>query len=126
MLLLTCSDWHEGDLGMTAEPKVLLVWGQYPRWIPPVRFATRQTTIAARVKQELKDQSELNFNYFEEFDPDGWLGTGEFDLLEYCERYKLGRDFDFIVIFGEEDMGLLPTNLNAFRCPAILLVGDTH
>lgn len=113
-------------MAMTVEPKLLVVWGQYPRWTPPVRFSARQVTLAAKIKPELQDQSAHNFNYFEEFEPEGWLGAGSFDLADYCDRNGLGRDFDWIIVFADEDMGVFPANLDAFRCPAILLLGDTH
>jgi Glycosyl transferases group 1 len=111
---------------MTVEPKLLVVWGQYPRWMPPVKFSARQVTLAVRVKAELQDQGAHNFNYFEEFEADGWLDANVVDLAEYCDCNGFGRNFDFIIVFIDEDMGLFPSNLGAFRCPTILLVGDTH
>jgi hypothetical protein len=111
---------------MKAEPKVLVVWGQYPRWIPPVFFSRNQTTLVARLKDDLPDQSSHNFSYFEDFEPDGWLEMGPFDLREYCESHGLATDYDFVLVFAEQDMGVLPFNTKGFGCPTVLLVGDTH
>ncbi|MCB1379837.1 MAG: glycosyltransferase family 1 protein [Alphaproteobacteria bacterium] len=113
---------------MASDPKVLLVWGQYPRWMPPVQFSSRQVTLAARLKVApgFKDQGSLNFNYFSSFEPHGWLEGGGFDLGEYCDRLGLRRDFDFIVVLADQDMGIFPSNVKSFGCPAILLMGDTH
>jgi hypothetical protein len=115
-----------GTMRVEIEPRVLLVWGQYPRWLPPVRFSTRQVTLAARTKDGILDQSGHAFNYFEPFEPELWLERGRFDLADLCERAGLGLDFDYVIVFAEEDMGVFPTNLSRFRCPTILLVGDTH
>jgi hypothetical protein len=113
---------------MAAEPKVLLVWGQYPRWIPPILFSSRQITLTARIKAEegFRDQSDHDFNYFCDFQPNGWLERGEFDLFEYCQFNKIGTDFDFIIVLSEQDMDIFPTNIQAFNCCSILLIGDTH
>jgi Glycosyl transferases group 1 len=113
---------------MRVSPRVLVVWGQYPRWMPPVLFSDNQVTLAAKLKTTgaFKYQNASSFNYFKEFEPNGWLEGGAFDLGEYCERNRLGRDFDFIIVFVEQDTGLFPKNIGYFNCPAILLVGDTH
>lgn len=113
---------------MSASPRVLLVWGQYPRWMPPVTFSSNQVTLAAKLKTTggWKYQNVSNFNYFKEFAPDGWVEGGTFDLAEYCDKNRLGRNFDFVIVFAEQDTGVFPENVTQFNCPAILLLGDTH
>jgi len=108
------------------DPKILVVWGQYPRWIPPVTFSSSQTTLGVPLKPEHEAEEGIGFNFFEKFVPQGWINSGEFDLYEYCERRALPTDFDFIIVFADEDMGIFPSNLSAFNCPVILLLADTH
>lgn len=114
---------------MKAEPNVLVVWGQYPRWIPPVQFSSRQTTLAAPLKNTGGFANLSNtaaFSYFDEPEPDGWVENGDFDLVEYCESHRLAANYDFVIVYADHDTGIFPTNVQAFNCPAILLVGDTH
>lgn len=113
---------------MNADPRVLLVWGQYPRWIPPVTFSSRQVTLAARLKtiNGFRDQSDHDFCYFEDFAPNGWLPNGSFDLMDYCARNGLPVTYDFVILFLDQDMGIFPANIAGFGCPSVLLVGDSH
>jgi hypothetical protein len=111
---------------MGHEPKVLLVWGQFPRWIPAPQFSNRQTTLVAKLKPGLSDQGPQNFRYFSSAEPDGWIEPGAFDLYEYCARAGLGTAYDLVIVFAEQDTGYLPCNTRSFGCPTVLLVGDTH
>ncbi len=82
--------------------------------------------MVTRLKDGLGDQGDLNFGYYHDFEVDHWLNGGEFDLAETCHRLGWGHDFDQLIIFAEQDMGVFPRNLERFGCPKILLLGDTH
>jgi glycosyl transferase family 1 len=95
--------------------RVLVSWYGDPRYIPPFVLPAQQITVGPKT---FPDQPKLMYS--------GWTPLGSYDLKEILQSNHLPVDFDAIVVWADASMTNLPLNLDAFGCPKLLCVGDTH
>jgi hypothetical protein len=100
---------------MHRQKRVLVSWYTDPRYIPPFVLADRQVTVGPKVSP---DQSQEPF--------DGFTPCGRYDLFAALEALHLPTEFDAVVVWSDALGENQPVNLEAFNCPTILCVGDTH
>lgn len=100
---------------MHRHKRVLVSWYTDPRYISPFVLSDRQVTVGPKVSP---DQAQAPF--------DGHTPYGRYDLLAALEALRLPVQFDAIVVWSDAHGSNQPVNLEAFDCPKILCVGDTH
>src|SRR5258706_11896741 len=81
----------------------------------PFVLSDRQVTVGPKISS---DQAQEPF--------DGFTPYGRYDLFAALESLRLPTEFDAIVVWSDAHGANQPINLEAFRCPKILCVGDTH
>lgn len=94
---------------------VLVSWYTTPQYIPPFELTDHQVTVGPQAEP---DQPKMMFT--------GWTPAGEYDLLATLESQHIRTKFDAIVVWSDASGSNRPLNLEAFDCPKILCVGDTH
>ena len=52
--------------------------------------------------------------------------TGSYDTQEFFSKNKITHQPDILLVKADATARNLPSNLKAFKCPRVLLVGDTH
>ena len=52
--------------------------------------------------------------------------TGSYDAREFFSQKKITQQPDILLVKADASARNLPSNLKAFKCPRVLLVGDTH
>jgi hypothetical protein len=101
-------------------PFVVLCWETDPSYVPPFRVSPHQFTIGLRY------QHAANFTTCNE-PPDIVVPAGvAYDLEATMRQAGVTQRPDLIVVWGSALGANRPANLGAFRCPKLLLCGDTH
>jgi len=100
---------------MLANKRILVSWYTDPRYIPPFQLSDRQVVVGPKMAA---DQPQMMFA--------GRTPTGSYDLMEALESQRIATQYDAIVVWTDATGTNLPTNLDAFDCPKVLCVGDTH
>ena len=103
-----------------AEPFVVLCWETDPGYVPPLRISSRQFTIGTRYAQTM-DFMICSVS------PDIMLPAGvPYDLADTMRQAGIVAKPDLIVVWSSALRANIPCNLGAFRCPKLLICGDTH
>ena len=104
----------------TVAPHVVLSWGNHPGYIPPPRFSANQTLLCTGEpgKGPRYDTSRNVVH--------GWTGGPRADLGEALRAAGRTAKPDLIVIATDVYKKNRMVGLDAFDCPKLLLVGDTH
>jgi Glycosyl transferases group 1 len=100
---------------MRGKPSILVSWYTDPRAIPPFILSPGQVTVGPKVNP---DQPQLMFA--------GRTPIGVYDLKVALSSQNLPSRYDLIVVYADASGFNFPLNLNAFDCPKVLVVGDTH
>jgi hypothetical protein len=100
---------------MHREKRILLSWYTNPEYIAPFVLSDAQITVGPQLRP---DQPQLMFA--------AWTPAGAYDLKAASMRQGIGTDFDLLVVVADATGTNMPLNLNAFRCPKVLCVGDTQ
>ena len=96
--------------------RVLVVWYTNPNYIPPFRLSERQVTVGVPYGGSVKSP-----HY------DALLSRrGTYDLAEELSTAGIDKAFDLIVVWSDATRSNFPFNLEAFDCPKVLGIGDTH
>jgi hypothetical protein len=98
-----------------SEKRVLVSWYIDPRYIPPFVLTNRQITVLP------KASPDLQLSPYDAFTP-----YGRYDLYAALEAARLPTQYDAIVVWSDAVQSNQPVNLEAFDCPKVLCVGDTH
>jgi hypothetical protein len=103
-----------------AAPFVVLCWPIDTSYMPFFRISPRQLTIGLRYVQP------MNCNVCADL-PDIVLPTGSaYDLDATMRHAGVTEPPDLIVVLTSSSGVNQPVNLGAFRCPKLLICGDTH
>ncbi len=94
---------------------VLVSWYTTPQYIPPFELSDRQVTVGPKAEP---DQPRMMFA--------GWTPAGEYDLPAALQSQGLPTKYDTVVVWSDASGSNRPLNLDAFDCPKVLCVGDTH
>jgi len=97
------------------DKSILVSWYTDPTVIPPFVLSPRQVTVGPKLRP---DQPQMMFA--------GRTPIGVYDLKVALESQGLARRYDLIVIYADPSGMNFPLNLDAFGCPKVLVVGDTH
>jgi Glycosyl transferases group 1 len=100
---------------MLGKPSILVSWYTDPRSIPPFVLSPDQVTIGPKVRP---DQPQLMFA--------ARTPIGVYDLKVALESQGLATRYDLIVVYADASHTNFPLNLEAFDCPKVLVIGDTH
>jgi hypothetical protein len=98
-----------------SEPSILVSWYTDPTAIPPFVLAKGQVTVGPKLRP---DQPRLMYA--------GRTPIGVYDLKAALESQGLPVRYDLVVVYADASGMNLPLNLDAFDCPKVLVVGDTH
>jgi len=98
------------------QKRVLLVWFCNTHVIPPFRLSQRQVTIGV---------PEPGYTHLPHLDA-VLPKAGRYDLAEELRVAGIDKSFDLVVVWTDASRRNSPINLDAFDCPKILCVGDTH
>jgi precorrin-6B methylase 2 len=101
-------------------PHVVLSWGNHPGYIPPPLFSPNQTTLCTG-----EPGKGPRFDT-ERFAVHGWTGGPRADLGEALRAAGRTAKPDLIVVATDVYKKNRMSGLDAFDCPKLLLVGDTH
>ena len=103
-----------------AAPHVVLSWGNHPGYIPPPLFSANQTLLCTGepVKGPRYDTGRHVVH--------GWTGGPRADLGETLRAAGRTAKPDLIVVATDVYKKNRMVGLEAFDCPKLLLVGDTH
>jgi len=52
--------------------------------------------------------------------------VGEYDIADVVEKLPVGQRPDLVVVRADTSRANLPRNIAGLRCPAVVVVGDTH
>lgn len=52
--------------------------------------------------------------------------AGRFDVVAFCKEKSIALEHDVLLVKADATGRNFPRNLGAFKCPKVLLVGDTH
>lgn len=102
-----------------ADPSVVLCWEGDPTYIHPLRLSPRQVTVGVRYP------AAANAVLCPEA-PDVLVAPGRYDLEAVLMKAGWTGQPDLIVVWSSALRANLPVNLGAFRCPKLLICGDTH
>src|SRR5262249_50012430 len=100
---------------MPGKPSILVSWYTDPRAIPPFILSPGQVTVGPKVNP---DQPQLMFA--------GRTPVGVYDLKVALASQNLPTRYDLIVVYADASGFNFPLNLDAFDCPKVLVIGDTH
>jgi hypothetical protein len=98
-----------------SNPSILVSWYTDPTVIPPFVLAPNQVTVGPKLRP---DQPQLMFA--------GRTPIGVYDLKVALESQGLPTRYDLVVIYADASGMNFPLRLEAFECPKVLVVGDTH
>jgi hypothetical protein len=102
---------------MTSMSKRILVsWYTDPRYIAPFTLSDTQVTVGPKLNIFRTDHSMYAAT----------TPVGSYDLKAVLRSQGIGTNFDLIVVFADASQTNMPLNLEAFPCPKVLCVGDTH
>lgn len=99
-----------------AAPRILVSWYTRPRYIAPFQLSERQVTVGPAYGDPGEGEVFRAFTPFQE----------PYDLGAFVEREGIGTSFDAVVVWADASGNNMPMGLDAFRCPKVLCVGDTH
>ncbi len=102
-----------------AEPLVVLCWESDPTYIAPFRLSPRQITIGVHYPRPSNILAHTE-------SPDILVPPGRYDLEATLRQSGTTEQPDLIVVWSSALRANLPVNLGAFRCPRLLICGDTH
>lgn len=103
-----------------AEPFVVLCWESDPGYVAPFRISPRQLIIGVR------DMHPSDFTGCTSL-PDIIVPAGtRYDLDATLRHAGVAEKPDLIVVWSSALRVNMPANLSAFRCPKLLICGDTH
>ncbi|HTI84566.1 MAG TPA: glycosyltransferase [Acetobacteraceae bacterium] len=102
-----------------ADPSVVLCWEGDPSYIAPLRLSSRQVTIGLRYASSANALDCPDA-------PDILVAPGQYDLQATLIKAGWAEQPDLIVVWSSALRANLPVNLGAFRCPKLLICGDTH
>jgi hypothetical protein len=97
------------------EKSILLSWYTDPTVIPPFVLSPGQVTVGPKLRP---DQPRMMYA--------GRTPIGVYDLKVALESQDLARRYDLVVVYADASGMNFPLNLDAFDCPKVLVVGDTH
>ena len=103
-----------------AVPHVVLSWGNQPGYIPPPILSTNQTTLCTGEPGKGPRYDT------ERYVVHGWTGGPAADLGEALRAAGRTAKPDLIVVATDVYKKNRMVGLEAFDCPKLLLVGDTH
>jgi hypothetical protein len=98
------------------QKRILVSWYTDPRYIAPFTLSHAQITVGPKV-----DIFKTDHSMYAARTP-----VGSHDLKAALMPQGIGTDFDLVVVFADASQTNMPLNLEAFRCPKVLCVGDTH
>ena len=98
---------------------VVLCWEGDPSYIAPLRLSSRQVTIGV---SHARPANALACPVA----PDILVAPGQYDLEATLIEAGWAERPDLIVVWSSALRANLPVNLAAFRCPRLLICGDTH
>jgi glycosyl transferase family 1 len=101
------------------EPLVVLCWESDPSYIAPLRLSPRQVTVGVRYPRSANVLAPPEV-------PDILVPAGCYDLEATLREAGRTEQPDLIVVWSSALRANLPMNLGAFRCPKLLICGDTH
>ena len=103
-----------------ASPFVVLCWESDVGYVPPFRISPRQFTIGMQYAQPMSVAVCAD-------PPDIVVPAGDaYDLDATMRRAGIEEKPDLIVVWSSALRANMPVNLGAFRCPKLLICGDTH
>ena len=117
--LMEAASWRGLGLGLrnrnSSRPRILVSWSADPQFIPPFKLSATQVTVGPKLApgQPLEPY-------------DAFTPHGAFDLRAALETRGLPLEYDAIVVASDSTGMNRPVNLQAFDCPKVLFVGDTH
>ncbi len=97
----------------------MLCWESDPGYVPPFRISSRQCTIG--IRYPVPSHVAVCTN-----PPDILLPPGRYDLEAELHGHGFTEPPDLIVVWSNALGANRPQNLGAFRCPRLLICGDTH
>lgn len=97
------------------DKSILVSWYTDPTVIPPFILSPDQVTVGPKLRP---DQPQMMFA--------GRTPIGVYDLKVALESQGLATQYDLIVVYADASGMNFPINLEAFDCPKLLVVGDTH
>jgi hypothetical protein len=100
---------------MDGQRKLLVSWYTDPRYIAPFVLSDAQITVGPKLRA---DQPRLMYA--------ATTPVGTYDLEAALKAQGITTDFDLIVVWADASGTNHPLNLDAFDCPKVLCVGDTH
>lgn len=98
------------------QKRVLVVWFCNPHAIPPPRLSGRQVTVGV---------PEPGYTTLPHLDA-VLSKAGEYDLAEQLAAAGIEKSFDLIAVWSDASRRNCPVNLEAFDCPKLLCLADTH
>ena len=104
---------------MPAEPFVVLCWESDPGYVAPFHLSPLQLTIGVRYPTPSNVLAHAE-------PPDILVPPGQYDLEATLRGEGRTEQPDLIVVWSSALRANLPANLGAFRCPKLLICGDTH
>jgi hypothetical protein len=97
------------------QKSILVSWYTDPTVIPPFILSPGQVTVGPKLRP---DQPRLMYA--------GRTPVGVYDLKVALASQGLAAPYELIVIYADASGMNFPLNLDAFDCPKVLVVGDTH
>jgi Glycosyl transferases group 1 len=102
------------------EPFVVLCWESDAGYVPPFKISPRQFTIGMQYTEPMNVAVCAD-------PPDIVVPAGDaYDLDATMRRAGIEERPDLIVVWSSALRANIPVNLGAFRCPKLLICGDTH
>ena len=98
------------------QKRVLVVWHCDTHFIPPFRLSERQVSVG------VPEPGRTTLPHLEAV----LSKVGEYDLAEQLDAAGIDKSFDLVVVWSDASRRNCPVNLDAFDCPKVLCVGDTH
>lgn len=97
------------------DKSILVSWYTDPTVIPPFILSPDQVTVGPKLRP---DQPQLMYA--------GRTPIGVYDLKVALASQGMADRYDLIVVYADPSGMNFPLNLDAFDCPKVLVVGDTH
>ena len=100
---------------MNKQRRILVSWYTNPAYIPPFVLSDHQVTLGPQLHPA---QPQMMFS--------AWSPKGAYDLKAALEVAAMPKNYDAVVVWTDAWGANQPLNLEAFDCPTVLCVGDTH
>lgn len=104
-------------------PRILLNWPTPPDYIPPPQLSDRQVSLCPKRRAR---GFGLNFvNLSKELVE---CPEGDYDLYDFVQQSEqiTNKEFDLVIVWTSSFDQSNPLNTRKFKCPTLLLAGDTH